>query len=209
VEILRIDPAEMEFVLDSLVQKKLRVEVPRIGSLKKDYRLEDIVVSPAEVLVTGPATEVEGLQTVNTQQVDLRELTEDTVQELPLRMSGKFLRFQPERVSVDIQVRAVTRERRFSEIPVVVTGKNLSQRWIPQPSTVAVEITGPRPIIQKMKSDDVVVVVELPESVEQQTEEERLPLQFPLIAQLPDTVELVQITPREVSIQAASAKTRK
>ena len=209
VEILRIDPAEMEFVLDSLVQKKLGVEVPRIGSLQRDYRLEDIIVSPAEVLVTGPETEVEGLQRVNTQQVDLRELTEDTTQELPLRMSGKFLRFQPETVSVDIRVRAITRERRFSEVPVVVTGKNLSKRWMPDPSTVALEISGPRPIIQKMKSDDIVVVVEVPENVERQTEEDLRSLQFQPMVQLPENVELVQITPREVAIKAASAKTRK
>jgi hypothetical protein len=124
-------------------------------------------------------------------------------------MSGKFLRFQPETVSVDIRVRAITRERRFSEVPVVVTGKNLSKRWMPDPSTVALEISGPRPIIQKMKSDDIVVVVEVPENVERQTEEDLRSLQFQPMVQLPENVELVQITPREVAIKAASAKTRK
>lgn len=198
VEILRIDPAELEFVFDALVEKKLPVEVPRIGALQKDYALDDIVVIPAEVLARGPKTEIDSLQMVSTQQIDLRSLTKSEQFTLPLRLQGKFIRLKPEEVLLDIRVRAVSEERLFENLPVRLQAPNgvpsMDLGGMVSDTPVArVEVSGPKPVIEGLTSESLVVVGEVPPAAGAGSS-------IPLSVELPEGVSLVHISPKSVRV---------
>ncbi|MCI5064468.1 CdaR family protein [bacterium] len=206
IEIVRVEPAKLEFVFDTLMEKELQVEVPRIGSLQKDYRLEEIRVSPAKVLAKGPRTEVSLLETVNTQQIDLRPLTTSETFALPLRVQGRFVRFAPEEVQVSVKVRAIQRERRFQDLPIVVLGKNLKRQWTPEPASVELKIVGPRPDVQKLEESAIRVSVEIPAQVESapETKSTSPAILLPVRVRLPEGIELVQVQPSEVRVTGSS-----
>ncbi|MCB0320866.1 MAG: hypothetical protein KDD60_08055 [Bdellovibrionales bacterium] len=199
VEVLSIEPAEIEFVLDTLVEKSLKVEVPRIGNLRDDLRLGKLTISPPTVVATGPRTDLQSLETVETEQLDLRSISASEVKIMPIAPPGKFTKLAPDKVSVSVEVNLITREKQFRDIPVVVSGDNLSQQYSVTPSKTSLHVIGPRALVQRLTKDDIMAEVQLEKDMEAGSDTSSLPVQI----KFPEGVtgiEILSLQPEKVRV---------
>jgi len=196
VEVLSIEPPEIEYVLDDLAHKQLRVIVPRIGNLHGDLEMTSMEVSPTTVSVRGPSTEVQNLETIETAAIDLREITESSTRQLSIRVPGRFLRTDQSFVEVKIEVKTVEQERTFRDVPVRLVNK-VDESVSLSPERVMIEVSGPRSVIESLSSTDLLPFVDFSNGVDQSG---KLPVQV----RLPERVSLVIVEPQAVEVGSSA-----
>lgn len=89
--------------------------------LGQNYILDGpLELKPDSVLVRGPKSEIDSIGEVKTTLLDLHEVTEDFIREVPLRMPGNLTHtvFEPEKVS--ISGRVVRFSEKIVNVPVEV-----------------------------------------------------------------------------------------
>jgi len=192
VEVLGIEPPEIEYILDDLERRELRVVVPRIGSLHEDLKLKSLVVNPETIVVRGPSTELQDLETIETGAVDLREIQESITKELAIRMPGRFLRAETEAVEAKVEVRLVEVERIVRDVPVSVLNKTTEDSVL-TPGSVDVELTGPKSVVESLSVSDIIAYVD---TVDGSIHSGQARVQL----RLPERVSLIQIKPEMVEV---------
>ncbi len=198
VEVANIDPSEIEFVLDTIIEKEIKIEVPRIGSLREDYRLVGITVIPPTIKVRGPKTELESLESIETEQIDLRSFTSSADKVLNIKERGRFVQIEPKKVNVRVEVNSIAREKRFRDVPVNIENGVDGRAYSLEPGKISLELSGPKGVINKLTKKDLNAYVEMPEDfgsvgVGVSTE-------LPVKLSLPDRVELAYVTPELVRV---------
>lgn len=198
VEILGIEPSEIEFVLDRLESREVKVVVPRIGSLREDLRLDKITVDPSVVPVTGPSTELQSLNKIETAPLDLLTITGTDERALPLRVPGRLITSEVQRVNVKVDVSALQREKKLADIPVLVPPAPAGFRYSTEPNTVLVEVTGPRQSVKRLEPRDVKATFQVPDP--ENFTEGKVTLQV----SVPGNLQLVYIKPETVQVRKLS-----
>ncbi len=163
VEVLNIEPSEIEYILDDLVEKRVQVVVPRIGDPGEGFSIDKISLTPSEVVLNGASTELSGLKTVETAPLDLRTLHGDTEKVLPLRLQGRFVKSKTDKITLSVKVKQQQTERTFKDVPVQIRGE-LSEQYLVAPTKVTVQVTGPLHILKNFSADNVVPFIDITES---------------------------------------------
>ena len=96
-------------------------------------------------------------------------------------------------MNVDIDL--VILDRRFSAIPVNLEGDDLATKFKPQPSTVMVEVSGPRELIKTLQPGNIQVIAKVDEDAEGKL--------VPIDVDLPTGVTLNLVEPLQVKVMRA------
>lgn len=156
VEVLSIEPTQVEFVLEALDKQELRVAVPRIGQLAKDLVLEGIDVSPSSIVVKGPRSELKQLKVIETDPIDLGTLTTSAEVVLNLRSVGGSVTPQSKTVVARVAIGEQPTERNFSQVPVEVRiGGGMSGGFRVSPSSVALTVSGSPSTLANLREQDL------------------------------------------------------
>lgn len=156
VEVLSIEPTQVDFVLEALDKQELPVAVPRIGQLAKELVLEGIDVSPSSILVKGPRSELKQLKVIETDPIDLGTLTSSAEVVLNVRSVGGSVTPQSKTVVARVAIGEQPTERKFTQIPVEVRiGGGVSGGFIVSPSTVALTISGSPSTLANLREQDL------------------------------------------------------
>lgn len=143
VEVLSIEPTQVEVVLEQLERQELRVAVPRIGQLAKELVLEGIEVSPKSVIVKGPRSELKQLKTIETDPIDLSTLDGSKDLQLSIRSIGSAVIPESKTVSVRVAIGEQPTVRSFNQVPVevrVIGGASGAFRVVP--GAVSLTVSG-------------------------------------------------------------------
>lgn len=105
VTVLRVSPSRVRFVVEASRSSRLTV-VPRLtGSLHDGYRVVGVSVTPADVQVEGPASQVNGLTEIATEPVNLSGATATIERMVALAAPAGSIRIVGERrVRVVVEV---------------------------------------------------------------------------------------------------------
>lgn len=196
VEVLSIEPAELELIFDDVIEAEVPVVVPRIGKLPEGYNLVSQKTIPSRVVVKGPKTDIQGLRRVESDPVDFREVTDSLELELDLRNPGKYSEALTKTVQYKAEIKSITSEKTFKDLIVKVVSTGASENKFELSSEkISVEVTGPKKRIQKLAPSEIEVFLEIPEDFSQSE------LQLPVQVRLPENVELVLATPEMVTVK--------
>lgn len=196
VEVVSIEPTEVEFVLDTIVEKELKVEVPQIGAMQEDYRLVDIQVKPELIKIRGPKTEVDELKTLETQQLDLREFHTTEEKILPIKPLGRFTQYDPKTVAVTVEVATISREKKFNAVPINILGDEFGV-FRALPNKVNIEVTGPRAVIRSLALDNIKAFVQIPKDAVNNANITDLAVQV----ELPKEISLLYISREKITLE--------
>jgi hypothetical protein len=94
VEIVRIIPAQLRFVFERRVVRKVPVEPQVSGTLPNGLHILSTLAYPPELAITGPESKVRLVTAVHTDPVDLNGLTEDKNVRVTAYLSNSQLRFK-------------------------------------------------------------------------------------------------------------------
>lgn len=203
VEIIGIEPPQMEFVFEAVEKREVRVEVPRLGQLAHDLLLDGIEVAPKMVTVKGPRSEVRQLRAIEAEPVSLSDLTESSEVVLNLRAPSSAVSLATRSVLARISVSQVPSEREFSALPVEIRVPRGLGKFAVLPSQVSVTLSAPPALLSKMAGNDVIPYVRIVELPEERSAAVKV------YVDIPEGIKVVQIEPATVAIeQGAVAVTR-
>jgi len=210
VKVVRITPSEINLEIARIIKRTIPVSLDLVGQPPHGYTIVETEVIPPTVEVTGPAPQVERLDTIRTDPLDLGSATQPLTRELNLRgPEADFVTYSTEKVRARVEIQEVILTREFRRMRVEV--RNAAFRAVAAPLLVDVTIRGPQRLVEKLKLNDGAVFVDatnlgpgtvtLPVNVQ-------IPPGVEVIAQEPDEVELRLIEDRKPQAEQQGRKKR-
>lgn len=213
VEVVGVEPPEMELVFEPVEQKEFKVEVPRVGQLRKDLTLTKVDFDPKVATVKGPRSELKQLRFIESDPIDLSDLSESRSVNLSLRNPGNQLALITKSVSVRIGVNEVPRQQTFEKRPVELrtSPKVLDIGFEPTEVTVIVE--GAPGLVAELDPGDVVPYVRVKEAPPKEGKVIDISVDLPEGISLsrvePDSVFVFSESNRKFAMKSRSEKGRK
>lgn len=180
VEVLSIEPTQLELNFDKRIVRDLPVVVPRYGNLPEDVKLVSMDVNPSTVSVSGPERIVSKLVSVETNPVDFRGIREDFSKKLELRNPGNLVEMKTTDVELTLELASLEIVKQLPSLSLEIRG-SVGFSYNITPSLVTVEVAGPSAIVEGLtlsqvlpfvrispsakKGDEISVNVEIPEGV--------------------------------------------
>jgi hypothetical protein len=155
IEVLSIEPSQLEFVLEPIELQELQVAVPRVGQLSKELVLEGIEVAPRIVSVKGPRSELKGLKVIETEPVDLSALNSSKELTLNLRTVGGSVVSGVKSVVVRVAIGEQPTERVFLQVPVEVRAVSGIAGVRIYPPVVSLTVSGSPTVLSNLKSEEL------------------------------------------------------
>jgi hypothetical protein len=149
VRILEVDPSRVPVRLEKVVRRTLPVSLTRTGNPRAGYRIREIEVMPREVVVSGPASVVERLTTIETDPVELDGTSSATQRTVTLTRTAPLVTLQPQRVTVNVAVEQIMGTRTFAKVPVAV--RNVDRPFRLRPSRVKLTVRGPKAAVEALE----------------------------------------------------------
>jgi YbbR domain-containing protein len=163
VEVVGVEPSEIELVFEPVEQKELKIEIPRVGQLPKDLTLTKVDFDPKVASVRGPRSELKQLRFIESDPIDLGDLSESRSLNLNLRNPGNQLTLITKAVSVRIGINEVPRQLTFEKRPVELrTSPRVSDIGF-EPLEVTVIVEGAPGLVAELDPGDVVPYVRVKE----------------------------------------------
>ncbi len=197
VQIASIEPSEVRFTFDRVVQRVVPVVVPRIGALGESLIIRSVEISPSEVEIRGPESEIQRLLNVETYPLDFRQITNDHNQSIGIRLPDSLIESDVDKVEVNVDVERVLLEREFLSIPVVVRNLEGVLPFRANPAEVSVVLSGPRDDIRGLGSDKIKAFVNAVDAIEGKA--------YGIVIEAPKGISTVRIKPDSVRITRATA----
>lgn len=197
VQVVSVDPGEIKFMFDSLVEKELPVELTNLGALRANLKVEEVVINPSRVLVRGPQSRIRDLVNIQTEPIDLREVSDSFSRDLALRPPAALIELTPGQVQLIYKVSSVRSQKKFTALPVEVRSSG-AEKYTLSPTTVSVEVAGPLEKVAALKAEEVIPFVRVPPDVTGST-------QLGVSTELPKEISIVQIDPAKLQVVKSAA----
>ncbi|MBI3756681.1 MAG: hypothetical protein HY267_01765 [Deltaproteobacteria bacterium] len=201
VKLIRVTPSVISLEIARMTKRIVPVRVDLVGKPPFGYTTGEVEVSPSTVEVSGPAPQVEKLQTVVTETVDISRLTQVETRDLTLQATdGDLITYNVDQVRarVDIQEVIVTRELRRLRTTI----KNVPYRVTPSSWLTDVTVRGPQRIVEKLNIANGEVFVDA-------SGQGPGTLTLPVTVLLPPGVEIVVQEPAEVELTLIAENEKK
>lgn len=193
VEVISIDPPEVEVLLDDRISREVPLVVPRLGSIAEDFKLIEFSVTPAKLKISGPRSELDKITSLESEPVDLTEVKGPLEQKVGVRIPSSFISVSSDHVQVKIEVVFVQKEKRFKNLPIElrdISGTSFS--IFPERTTV--EVSAGIKLIENLKAEDIIPYVRLAPEL---NDGDHIKLQV----ELPKGVSLVMVEPEDVLLR--------
>ncbi len=158
VTAMKIEPASVSIVLERRLSRVVPVEAVLTGEVENDYELDKVVVEPDQVQISGPESEVAGIRKLETYPIDLGRATKSFTREVGINLHGLHITIEGDGiVTVKVRIRPVEGTMRFQNVKVISDLKKGKVVWWPAEVTVILE--GPKPLLKRITSKDIVVKI--------------------------------------------------
>lgn len=166
MKVLRIQPDSIIFSLDKLIQKQLVVKPVTQGELAAHYILQDIVMKPETISLTGPQAVLAQVDVLQTQVIDISGLAQSKQLQVPLDLNPGLIELIGEpSVTADLIIVEETVEKRISGLPIELNGYKGLRRI--SPTTVTVTAILPRSLARENKDLQSLFRASLGEEIEE------------------------------------------
>lgn len=198
LEVVEIDPPSMEVVLQKSITKELEVNVPKVGTVNENLKVDSIQVTPERITATGVDFELSNLQRIDTEPLDLREFGLDNaskpiLRKLKLKIPGKFTSVSSgDTVDVQVLVSAIEIERTFSGVLIELRSTS-SEFFNIHPNKVTVEVAGLKKDIESLSKEEIYPFVRLVPGVKGDA-------MVKILVDLPRGISLSRVDPPQVTI---------
>lgn len=199
--VTQVSPSQLDVFLDATTTRSLPVETLTRGKPADGYVVSDISVKPNAILVTGAESSLKNLAKIDTEPINLDNLTESIARKVKVKFSDATLRLakkEEDTVEVAITIEPEMMSKFFENIPVRIEGSN--QVLTLFPDSVTALIHGPKLQISAMEPKDIPVVVhaeQLPIGQSSVQPEFRLPETMTVKVYYPKTITVTIASPSE------------
>lgn len=192
-----IRPAVVTLRLDREIQKQVPVKVETQNLLPDGYEIEKTVVTPAAVLLSGPAQILDGVESVSTAPVDLDgRIRSFNKRRLPLAPAENFagVKLDPTAVTLDMSIVERSISGRFPDMPILpLVAPGRGRRIDLEPDVATLTVKGRPELVNALVAEDLRLFVDLSE-----LDDDKPAKALPVRAVLPNGIVLVRTEPTAV-----------
>ena len=191
-----IRPAAVTLRLDREITKQVPVKVETQNLLPDGYEIEKTVVTPATVVLSGPAQILDGVESVPTAPVDLDgRIRSINKRRVPLVPGDNFagVKLDPAAVTLDLAIVERSISSRFPDLPILPMlppGRALRVELDPDVATLTVK--GRPELVNDLAAEDLRLFVDITAISDEKA------TTLPIRAVLPSGVTLVRTEPASV-----------
>lgn len=149
VSVGRITPPVIHLRLEPVIKRTLPVTVRLSGKPADGYRVTQTNVRPENVSVQGPAEDVRRLNTIETLPLDVEENRAGVRRRVRLSNDNKPLTISPDQVEVAVTVEEEQVSREFDRVEI--HAKDFKGTYTAAPTSVHLELSGPRSVVANLK----------------------------------------------------------
>jgi hypothetical protein len=140
VRVVKISPAIITLNFERTQQKSVPIRPRLLGRPAPGHEVAEVGASPAEVLVVGPKSRVNDVESAYTEPVSVDGARSDVVERVAIGIEDPLLRIQgTPRVEVTARIRELHDTRAFDGLPIAVRGAEGTLR----PAKARVVLAGP------------------------------------------------------------------
>ena len=194
-----IRPATVTLRLDREITKQVPVKVETQNLLPDGYEIEKTVVTPATVVLSGPAQILDGVEVVSTAPVDLDgRIRSINKRRLPLVPGENFagVKLDPAAITLDLAIIERSISSRFPDMPILPMlppGRALRVDLDPDVATLTVK--GRPELINALAAEDLRLFADITAIADDQS------TTLPIRAVLPNGITLVRTEPATVDVR--------
>src|SRR5262249_38604413 len=193
VRIVRISPAQINLDIARMIKRLVPVHLETVGTLPHGYTLTATDILPDKVEVSGPDSTVEKIRAIQTDPIELNNLTQPVTQDLNLRgPEEELVSYNIERVLVRLGVQEIVATREFRQLKIEI--RNAAYRATLVPEQVHIKVRGSQRLVEGTQADGITVFVDA-------LEQKPGVVTVPVAILLPPGLELVSQEPTEVKLQ--------
>jgi YbbR domain-containing protein len=158
VRILDVEPPRIPIRLEEIRQATIPVRLTRTGEPAEGYKVDTVKLSPANVIVTGPASTIDAMQVIETEPFELNGVSANVQRPVGLVRGERVLSLTPERVMAQVTVEPVRITREVKRVTVDV--RNTDRPFQLRPARVNLTVRGPQRAVQALELDGGSVYVD-------------------------------------------------
>ncbi len=164
IRIVKILPSFVTVTLDEVIVKKLSIEVDFVGEPAYGYRVdrETIELDPNAVLVEGPKTALEKMDTIKTEPVQLVGRVRSFRRTVKIRPGPEMKVLGDGVTEVQIPIKAEFSERELPDIrvkPLGVPSGGFTAQLVAE--KVSIILKGPRALLDKIVASDILAYADV------------------------------------------------
>lgn len=156
---VHIRPDEVAVSLDRLEEKAVPVKADFQGAPAEEFEVERWVCTPATVILSGPRSRLQRIESVNTAALDIEGRTKSFRKpRVPVQVPPETVLVEPipGQVSVEVSMGERTGTEQWPDVPVgVLTRPGLREPVSVEPAAVALSVRGRAEALKKLDARDV------------------------------------------------------
>ena len=154
---LSTTPEKVNVTLEESIFRYVPVSATLAGEPAYGYEVSEIKVNPSTVRVTGAKTMVESISAVQTDKVEVADMTEETVQNVKIVNNNRMINvdtYTP--VEVSVEITPVIQTKELAGIDVVYSNLKDDIEIISPRENLTVQIEGPLLTLDRITSRNVI-----------------------------------------------------
>ena len=160
---LRMTPSAVRLrvaVTQQLSYKTIGIQPSVVGSVGSGFAIEGVSTDPSAVTVVGPPRLLAGVNSAETEQIDVSDVTETFTRQAGLALPSGVSSAGPDSVRITVRVAPVVLTQSFASVPVVDDLGGGLQVISPLP-TVQINVQGPASALRALRPGDLRVSASL------------------------------------------------
>ncbi len=198
VELLEIKPPRIEFRIEEVVRKELKISVSQLGLPKEGYRIEAVNPEVESVVATGPRGELTQLSAIETEDIDVARYGETVELDVPLRFTSSRISYDRRAIKVRLVIRPIEAEKTFVGLRVGIHAPEGYAASI-SPSKVNAIFTGRDDALEKLQPESVQLIADL-NQFKADSKEKLFQSVGVAALELPEGVRLLETVPPRVEV---------
>lgn len=191
VKLKDFSPKEISFKIGKTRTKTVPVKVNLDPKLSKNFEVKSLSVDPEKIKITGASQSLRGVKFIPTKLVSESMLLNEESVEIDLEQSNKYLDLEQSYAVLSYKISSKVTEFTFAQIPIIFQSEKLIKSAFPK--TVQVKVRGNKNILNSDLRGKIQILAKIPKSSENK-------MKIKLLVDLPENIELVEITPAQVDI---------
>ena len=150
---IRVTPASVQIELDATLERTVNV-IPRVsGAPAEGFELAGIELSPQQITVVGPASQVRSLEQITTAPVSAEGLRQPYSSSVRLELDPLVRLDRESSVELTLDVREVRLRKELAGVIVRAQPDDVDADV--DPETVLVLVEGPKSLVEQLQAEDL------------------------------------------------------
>lgn len=158
--VLRISPSQVSLTIEETIRRRANVMPRIVGEPPEGYAVKETLVTPAQVEIIGPQSQVNSLRHVITDSIDVTSLKQDYSERVRVGTTNSQVRLgNVKEVTVSLRISEIEDLFTLRQIPVVLSDTKRGVQF--NPRTVRVEVQAPKRLMPELGRAGTTAVVDL------------------------------------------------